>query len=414
MFSLPFQAIRLLRVSAKLESRANALRKEALQCLTVALCGSDTKQFWQLLTAYFGANHTGGEEDDPWDFIDPAPAIPRPLPLTDTESDDETSQASTATSSKAPPAGTPVGEGAKAKGSARRQPTLTVKKDILEDVCEPLKAIRMYPTSEDTLNETGIPVDLRVSREQSTTATGGLIYLCRHTVCQEGTPFLGQSPAALYSHVRRKHLGLVLACPYCAHKVYWNTRGWKAHMSTHHSGAPHYGTAIQDEAIKAHELLAKDSKSSSSRQDSPKPRRRKPKATKPKKAEPSSSSSSLDSSPDSSSSDSDHKQSMPEPKCEPKCEPPPMAVKKEFPTDPAAQLEYARSLPPDPLTSQQQEFTREGAHSLRGQPTLESLIIHPHAWKQPVPSIVASRDLAVHPPPGSTIGRKPGGPGCVA
>ena len=100
MFSLPFQAIRLLRVSAELESCANALRKEALQCLTVALCGSDTKQFWQLLTAYFGANHTG-EEDDPWDFIDPAPEIPRPLPLTDTESDDETSQASAATSSKA-------------------------------------------------------------------------------------------------------------------------------------------------------------------------------------------------------------------------------------------------------------------------------------------------------------------------
>ena len=52
--SISFQSICLLRLSAKLEGRANALRKEALQCLTVALCGTDTKRFWDLLTAYFG------------------------------------------------------------------------------------------------------------------------------------------------------------------------------------------------------------------------------------------------------------------------------------------------------------------------------------------------------------------------
>ena len=66
----------------------NTLRKEALQCLTVALCGSDTKAFWDLLTAYFGTNHTG-DEDDPWDFIDTAPAIPHPLPLTETDTEEE-------------------------------------------------------------------------------------------------------------------------------------------------------------------------------------------------------------------------------------------------------------------------------------------------------------------------------------
>ena len=267
----------------------------------------------------------------------------------------------------------------------------------------------MYPASKKTLNKTGIPVDLQVSREQATTHAGGSIYLCRHSVCQEGTPFLGQSPAALYSHVRHKHLGLVLACPYCVHKVYWNSRGWKTHMSTYHKGAPHYGTALQDEAAKAHELLAKGPKGPPSHQDSPKPRHRKPKAQKPKRDESSSSSSSADSSPDSSFSgsdssslSSDQEQSNP-PESTSKSDPSAITIKKEFPTDPAKQLEYARSLPPDPLTPQQQEFIKEGAHSLRGQPTLESLIIHPHAWKQPVPSIVASRDLAIHPPPAQQL-----------
>ena len=51
--SISFQSICLLCLSAKLEGRANALHKEALHCLTVALCGTDTKQFWDLLTAYF-------------------------------------------------------------------------------------------------------------------------------------------------------------------------------------------------------------------------------------------------------------------------------------------------------------------------------------------------------------------------
>ena len=58
-----FQAIRLLRVSAELETRANLLRREALQSLTITLAGSDTKRLWDLLTAFFGADHTGDEED---------------------------------------------------------------------------------------------------------------------------------------------------------------------------------------------------------------------------------------------------------------------------------------------------------------------------------------------------------------
>ena len=88
-------------MSVELEGRANALRKEALQCLTVALCGSDTKKFWELLTTYFRANHTG-DEDDPWDFIDPAPEIPRPLPLTETDTDEENKAPSASAEASAP------------------------------------------------------------------------------------------------------------------------------------------------------------------------------------------------------------------------------------------------------------------------------------------------------------------------
>ena len=110
----------MLRVSANLEAKANAMRCEALQCITVTLAGSDTKKFWELMTAYFGtAQKQDGEDDDPWDFLDAAPKIPDPLPLTDTETEDEASSVQStpagSTSFIAAAAGDPVGIGAKVR-----------------------------------------------------------------------------------------------------------------------------------------------------------------------------------------------------------------------------------------------------------------------------------------------------------
>ena len=90
-------------MSTDLEGRANSLRKEALQCLTLALAGSDTRAFWDLLTTYFGTNPQAGKDEDPWNFIDGAPAILPPLPLTDTDTEDEAHSIQSA-----PPASTPV------------------------------------------------------------------------------------------------------------------------------------------------------------------------------------------------------------------------------------------------------------------------------------------------------------------
>ena len=43
----------------------------------------------------------------------------------------------------------------------------------------------------------------------------------------------------------------------------------------------------------------------------------------------------------------------------------------------------------DPYTSQQKKYVKEGAYALKGQPTLESLMCYPHAWKQPTTNVVA-------------------------
>ena len=73
----------------------------------------------------------------------PLPEIPRPLPLTETDSEDEKKKVET-------PASKPI-------GSARHKPSLPVKKDELPDLCDPQKAIHMYPATKGTLNETRNP-----------------------------------------------------------------------------------------------------------------------------------------------------------------------------------------------------------------------------------------------------------------
>ena len=201
------------------------------------------------MTAYFGTSKKDDGEDDPWDFIDAAPAIPEPLPLTETDTDDES------TSVKSAPAASSATPAPKPSGAAKRKPQVSTQKDLLDDLRSMKVAIWMYPANSDTLKETGIPPNLQVKWEQWTTGKGGSVYLCLHSQCQTPT-FWAQSPTGLYSHVRCKHLSIVLACPYCPDKLYWNSKGWKTHMSHHHKGLPTYGSALKDEAKLAQGMLA--------------------------------------------------------------------------------------------------------------------------------------------------------------
>ena len=123
------------------------MQKEALQCLTIALAGSDTKKFWDLLVTFFRANHKGDETDDPWDFLDVAPTIPPLLPLTETETEDETMSVKSAPAPSSAP-----------KVSVKCKPAaISQTKDLLNDLCTLQEAIQMYPADKDSIKETRIP-----------------------------------------------------------------------------------------------------------------------------------------------------------------------------------------------------------------------------------------------------------------
>ena len=122
---------------------------------------------------------------------------------------------SAATTQLAPPS---------SQAGSRACPKVSLQKDLLDDICSLEEAIRVYPANKDTVKETDIPLPLQFHREQCTTGKGASLYIYKHECCQS-PPFFAQSPVGLYSHVRRKHLGMALACPYCKWKLFWNSKG---------------------------------------------------------------------------------------------------------------------------------------------------------------------------------------------
>ena len=233
------QALRLLRLANELEGKVVAL-KEALQHLTIALVGTDTCGLVQLLTMFFG---TGAEGEDPFNFLDGAPLIKQPLPLTSESSDDDEASTSASTASK-PSTSTAA--------TAPRAPR--IKKQSFDDLCDLSEAIIMLPL-EKSLHETGIPGNMLPARDKiHRTPKGGSLYLCRHPRCAD-RPYSGDLPG-YGSHFRRVHLGICLGCPYCPDRRYWNSTGWLKHMKEKHTGAPWYRSQVMDEQAQAEALLA--------------------------------------------------------------------------------------------------------------------------------------------------------------
>ena len=190
---------------------------------------------------FFG---TGEDEEDPFNFLDGAPLIKQPLPLTSESSDEEDDGASTAASTVSKPSTSTA-------PTAPRAPR--VKKQKFEDLCELNEAIIMLP-QEQSLHETGIPENMLPVRDKvHRTPRGGSLYICKHPKCAD-RPFSGDLPG-YGSHFRRVHLGICIGCPYCPDRRYWNSTGWLKHMKEGHAGAPWYGSQIVDEKAQAEALL---------------------------------------------------------------------------------------------------------------------------------------------------------------
>ena len=184
-------------LASELESCAVALRLEALQHMTISMAGVDCKDLFALMTAFFGQGTDFAV--DPFNYLDGAPSIRPPLALTDMKSKGEGEEtASKASTSTAAPTTTPAPQGS-------------------VDILEPKE-----PCVKDSLHNTGIPLKYHM-RHSGSSQKGRSIYMCPYdTECS--TPPLGHC----------------CVCPYCGFRFY-NTAGWRDHMTAKHAGMPFYG-----------------------------------------------------------------------------------------------------------------------------------------------------------------------------
>ena len=192
---------------------------------------------------FFGSNR----EEDPFQFLDGAPVIKCPLDLTDTESDDNTSVASEAASTQSKASSS-------SKTTEKKPITIKPRNVIRADLIDNINETQGFlPSSADSLHTTGIPASLHMSHSDRQTNKGASLYMCRHKDCSDN-PYLGDLPTCR-SHIHRIHLGVCLMCPYCPNKRFYNSGGWRDHMSKKHPSVPWYGAPNTEESMQAQAIL---------------------------------------------------------------------------------------------------------------------------------------------------------------
>ena len=91
-----------------------------------------------------------------------------------------------------------------------------------------------YPTSAESLHETGVDAKYIGSRENLSKYKG--LYCCLFENCEYGAQVRGNT----YSHIRRVHLGAAFGCRFCPTFAWWQARSWSTHMDSVHPDQPKY------------------------------------------------------------------------------------------------------------------------------------------------------------------------------
>ena len=100
--------------------------------------------------------------------------------------------------------------------------------------CSLGEAQLFYPTSSDSLHETGVDAKYIGSRENLSEYKG--LYCCLFGDCEYGAQVRGNT----YSHIRRVHLGAAFGCRFCPTLAWWQARSWSNHMDSVHSDQTKY------------------------------------------------------------------------------------------------------------------------------------------------------------------------------
>ena len=260
-----------------MESCALTLKQEALECLSVGLGGTPTVALWDEIAGAFVfcteqtprpySEYSGAPPDeDPFDAVDPAPLIGRPLGYEFGASPgfmpvDHLSaalhqlqlRAQAPSLSHLPgPLLVPDSPAAPATQDQIKVSVAIQRHDNREvPSLLPIKqATLAYPVDAKTTSATGVPAHYISQRLTAISSTNSL-YACM----VEGCDLIFKQMAGVYNHLHRCHLGVAIGCYYCAGR-WWTRRGWSDHHWKHHNTLSRYPSKLEVTALlaaKAHQ-----------------------------------------------------------------------------------------------------------------------------------------------------------------
>ena len=229
-----------LNLSIVMEEKALALRRDSLLHLTAATYNTPSAGFAQFLSDTFGEQKDSGSilgsttsraQTPLHPSFTEEPPQPRGVDLPFVKGRSHSATSLEASESGPPQGGAvrgypeePVASPAASKPEGNDPPDLV---PFIVD-CK-----RVFPLSEKTVSQTGVPSEFISPRHHNEWGHGR--YYCEYGDC--GT--YRSSLSSLAAHVRRAHLGIALACPICHDKgigkVAYTAEAWKHHMKEEHS-----------------------------------------------------------------------------------------------------------------------------------------------------------------------------------
>ena len=214
------KALQLLQFSSLLEAQAQKLRHDALKLVNSTIAGTAMTNLWQLLENFFGVNEEPEEEE-----LQDATSLTAAICARKVEQEQETAAKSLAVTKSNVLAEEGVEEEeeeiedtASTTSSQFTAPPVHTLSQIKESKramekypskCELREAQLFFPTSSETMHQTGVDVHYIGTRQKLSGYKG--IYFCLFGDCD----YRAQVKGIVYSHICRVHLGVALGCRFC-------------------------------------------------------------------------------------------------------------------------------------------------------------------------------------------------------
>ena len=255
------QALRLLWLATHLESRDLDLKCEALESLSIGGGGTKAAAIWDVIAGAFAprsepvirsyADYCGATpSEDPFDAVNPAPAIGRPLgfdvasapeykPVDHIEAALHRMQIGVdpVTSSQGlnplliPNDPINPATRSKIKATVAQQPRAVRKLPACISLAE---ATIAYPARKEKTSATGIPLKY-LSKRLTALSPNDSLYACTF----EGCDRIFKQLAGAYNHLCCLHLRVAVGCYYCSGR-WWTSKGWSDHHIWEHPHSDPY------------------------------------------------------------------------------------------------------------------------------------------------------------------------------